>query len=310
MLKNLCINRYNSQGNKRKKNKKKIKNLFLEINNDTNNLINPIKLIPKNNTFYSKKGQETIDIRDTSPIYRRFNKFNDLYNKFNASNNKTRYKTIESFKKSNSQSKNNENIFNKKYLEISNINKDKIINLEKCLTQNEKKFKRNVSQQIIKNKKINDNLMKKVLSLKQVINDNYDELKKSKYNFYTENKKIIGNLLNEKANKMKNRTNNKKISDLKDDIKNIKNKIEQYKYQTSLYVNDYKSISDEVKNIKNQTKILPEAINNLEVENKNLIELQIIIHTNMQKIKSKLFEFEHNKKNIETNLRRANMLYE
>ena len=152
--------------------------------------------------------------------------------------------------------------------------------------------------------------MKKVISLKQVINDNYDELKKSKYNFYTENKKIIGNLLNEKANKMKNRTNNKKISDLKDDIKNIKNKIEQYKYQTSLYVNDYKSISDEVKNIKNQTKILPEAINNLEVENKNLIELQIIIHTNMQKIKSKLFEFEHNKKNIETNLRRANMLYE
>ena len=69
-------------------------------------------------------------------------------------------------------------------------------------------------------------------------------------------------------------------------------------------------INIEVNNLKNQCKILPEVINNLEMENKKLGNKQIILHAIIQKIKLKIFELDRNKKNIERNLNQVNMLYE
>ena len=314
MLKKLSINSYTSRGKKAKDKGKEIKNLYLiDINNVSNNSSNPIKIIPKNKTFYNKIefNSRHIKDRDNILINKKFKKFNDIYKNLNLSNNNSREKNRNSYnKKSNSYFKDNHNNnYNKYYLDISNINKDKIINMERCLTQNENNFKRNVSQQILRNKKLSDNLIDKVTLLKQKINNNYKELKKSKYNNYEENKNIIDNMFYERRIKIQNRTNDKKIYDLKNDINNIKDKINQFKNQKNIFINEYMNIRDEVKNIKNQIKILPNSINNLEIENKKLIQMQIIIHSNIQKIKSKLFEFEHNKKNIERNLQRTNMLY-
>lgn len=69
-------------------------------------------------------------------------------------------------------------------------------------------------------------------------------------------------------------------------------------------------INNEVNIMKKQCKILPEIINNLENENQTLISTKNIIQKSIQKIKSKLLEFELYKNNIERNLKNANMLYE
>jgi chromosome segregation ATPase len=172
------------------------------------------------------------------------------------------------------------------------------------------KFKRNVSQRIINNKKINEQLSNNVELLKNEINNNYGELTKTKYNFYNINNNTITTLFNNRVMKLKNRTNHQKINDLKTNIKDIKNKIEQLNRKTALYTNENMILNNEVINLKKQCKILPNLIDNLENENQALISTKNIIQKSIQKIKSKLLEFELYKNNIERNLKNANMLYE
>ena len=282
MLKSLSINhdRYYSHNKKRKIKKRNPNNMNIALlnNNSKNDIdINSNKIFPNNNIKNSKT----------------------------CSNSKI-YKTIDVNKKPSSKGRRNKNTFNDLIYNDENSN---IINAEKFLTQNEKKFRRNVSQKIINNKKLNDKLIDNITLLNTKINDNYKELTKSKYNFYNANKNIIQTLFNDNRLRLQSRNNNDKIYDLNNDIYNIKNKIEECKHLTNLYYNNYLNIKNEVSDLKKKCKILPDIISNLELENKDLLSKQIILHSNIQKIKFKIFELEKNKKKIGRNLNQINMLY-
>ena len=280
MLKALSINNDKYYSGKKKR---RIKT------NNSSNIKSPIKLIPNNTALYRH-----LEYSDISPMNSIFNNINvrKNYNTINVNNNSvTKNKRI-------------------KNRSMSPIYKHNIYNLERCLTQNEKKFKRNVSQKIITNKKRKEQLINNTASLENEINNNYNELIKSKYNYYNGNKNIIQSLYNDKRIRLQNRSNNMEIYELKNDINNIQNKIDEFKRQTFLYINDYMRLNDELNNLKDHNRILPKIINDLEIENKNIIYKQIILHSNIQKIKSKLFELELNERNIKRNLMHVNMLYE
>lgn len=282
MLKKLSIinKRHNSYDKNKKTNSIKLKNSYLfKISNDKPDFtLIPVKIVPKK-IFFDKK-----DV-----IIKTLN--SDKNKKLNIS------KTSSCFVK-----KKNRNFFNKNYIEKSNKEKNNIINLNKCLTQKEKKFRRNISQQILKNTKLNDQLIDNVSSLSQKINDNYSELSKSKYRIFNTNKNNIHTLIKDNAIKLENLNNEKDIYDLNEDINIINNEIEKLKKQTILFINYYLEIKDDVSFMKKQCKILPGLISNLEVENKNLSYMQNIMNSNIQIIKSKLYGFEINKNKIKRNL--------
>ena len=289
MLKKLSIinKRYYSHDKNKKGNSLKFKNsLLFQINNDKEDFIFiPVKIYPQK-IFFEKK---------------------DKINNLNSEKNKK----INISKASNSfMKKKNRSFYNKNYIQKSNKEKNIIINLDKCLTQKEKKFRRNVSQQILKSSKLNEQLIDSVSSLRQKINDNYIELSKSKYSLYDTNKNNIHTLIKDNMIKLENVNNEKDIYDLNEDIDNIKNEIEKLKKQTILFINYYLEIKDDVNYMKKQCKILPELIENLAIENKNLSYMQNTIDSNIQKIKSKLYGFEINKSKIKRNLEQLITFYD
>ena len=97
---------------------------------------------------------------------------------------------------------------------------------------------------------------------------------------------------------------------MKNEIINIQNNIERFKKLTNIYINNYMIVNEEINNLKEQNKIMPEVIKILEIENKNLLNNQMILHSKNQKIKLKILELEHNKRNIERAIRQTNMVYE
>lgn len=289
MLKKLSIiNKRNNSYNKNKKgNSIKLRNsLLFQINNDNSNFtFIPVKIFPQK-IFCEKK---------------------DKAKNLNSEKNKklSISKTSSSLIK-----KKNRSFFNKNYIEKSNMEKNNIINLDKCLTQKEKNFRRNVSQQILKSSKLKDQLIDNVSSLRQKNNDNYIELSKSKYSLYDTNKNNILTLIKDNMIKLENVNNENEIYDLNEDINNMQNEIEKLKKQTILFINYYLEIKDDVNFMKKQCKILPEIIGNLEIENKNLSYMQNTIHSNIQKIKSKLYGFEINKNKIKRNLEQLITFYD
>ena len=289
MLKKLSIiNKRNNSYNKNKKeNSIKLRNsLLFQINNDNSNFtFIPVKIFPQK-IFFEKK---------------------DKAKNLNSKKNKklSIIKTSSSLIK-----KKNRSFFNKNYIEKSNMEKNYIINLDKCLTQKEKNFRRNVSQQILKSSKLKDQLIDNVSSLRQKNNDNYIELSKSKYSLYDTNKNNILTLIKDNMIKLENVNNENEIYDLNEDINNMQNEIEKLKKQTILFINYYLEIKDDVNFMKKQCKILPEIIGNLEIENKNLSYMQNTIHSNIQKIKSKLYGFEINKNKIKRNLEQLITFYD
>lgn len=300
MLKTLSINndRYYSHNKKRKTKKKTSNNLYiLPINNNYIKEINPIKLIPRNNTFSIGNPQfNNIDSNSNS------NKYN-MIKKSNLSKSKSKCNTIDTNKSSHPKNKRNKK--NSNY----NIIRDNVFDLDRSLTQKEKKFTRNISQNIMLNKKINDKLINNVEMLENEINNKYQELSKSKYNFYNVNKNIFQTIYNDRRIRLQNRVNDKNILDLKNDINDIQSKIDELNNQTNFYKNNYMMIKEEIKNLKDQSKMLPEVINNIENENKFLANTQIKINSNINQIKYKLFELEKNKRNIERTLNQVKKLY-
>ena len=308
MLKTLSSNndRYHSHKKKRIIAKNNSNNLYiLPVNNNKINIngiiINQNKIIPRNNTFSIENPSFTnIDSKST--------KNNININKTsNLSKMPTNYNTIDANKKS--VQKNIKNLKKQNDTKIINRDNINIFEIERNLTENEKKFRRNISQNIILNKKMNDELINNVGLLEKEINNKYKELAKSKFNYYNVNRNIFQTIYNDRRIRLQNKANDKTLFDLKNEINNIKDKIEELKNQTNFYVNNYKVIKDEIKNLKDQTKILPEAINNIENENKYLVNAQIKINSNMNKIKYKIFELEQNRRNIERSLIHANKLY-
>ena len=289
MLKKLSIiNKRNNSYNKNKKeNSIKLRNsLLFQINNDNSNFtFIPVKIFPQK-IFFEKK---------------------DKAKNLNSEKNK---KLSISKTSSNLIKKKNRSFFNKNYIEKSNMEKNYIINLDKCLTQKEKNFRRNVSQQILKSTKLNDQLIDNISLLRQKINDNYIELSKSKYSLYDTNKNNILTLIKDNMIKLENVNNENEIYDLNEDINNMQNEIEKLKKQTILFINYYLEIKDDVNYMKKQCKILPELIENLEIENKNLSYMQNTIDSNIQKIKSKLYGFEINKNKIKRNLEQLITFYD
>jgi len=289
MLKKLSIinKRYNSRDKNKEANSMRLKNSCLFQLNDGKSdfTLMPVKIFPQKISFDKK----------------------DKINNLNSEKNKKLNKSKAS---SSLIKKKNRSFYNKNYIEKSNIEKNNIINLDNCLTQKEKKFRRNVSQQILKSSKLNNQLNDNVSSLRQKINDNYLELSKSKYSLYDTNKTNIHSLIKEKVIKLENINNNKDIYNLNEDIDNIKNEIEKLKKQTILFINYYLEIKDDVSSMKKQCKILPELIGNLETENQNLSFMQNSLHSNIQKIKSELYGFEINKNKIKRNLEQLITFYD
>ena len=310
MLKSFSINNERAFSQKHKKKmikNKKLHNLF--IKNISNNTKYPVKIFQRNFTVLNKNDDSSTETTDI-PRKNKLKNYNKTSELFYDSKNEKKSKTIESYNNSSSKNHNKKRSLSKQNIDISGIKDLNILNLERRLSRNEMKFKRNVSQKIIKNKKLNEQLIGTVELLKNEINNNYRELTKTKYNFYNINNNTITALYNNRIIRLQNRTNHKKINDLKKNIKDIRNKIEEFNRKTTLYTNEYMITNNEVINLKKQCKILPELINNLEKENQALISTKIIIQKSIQKIKSKLLEFELYKNNIERNLRNANMLYE
>ena len=273
MLKEITIN--NERFNSHKKNR--IVNSYysneqikLPINNNLYNTIEPNKSIKKNNFNYTGKKMK-------------------------------KYNSISSYIKGKKADINANSPINRA---------NNIYRIEKSLTQKEKNFRRNVSQKIIRNKEISDQLANNVSLLESQINENCNELKKSKVNFYYENKNMFHNLFNDKLIRCQNENNEDEINNLKNEINYMQNKIKQFKYLTELYNNDYMNITEEFDNLQKQNKILPVIINNLEIENKNLSNEELLIHLNIQKIKAKLIEYENNKRKIKNYFIFANYLYE
>lgn len=302
MLKTLSINndRYHSHKKRRIISQKHSNGLYiLPVNNNYINTKgkNPIKIIPRNNTFC----QENLSLNNIEP---KSTKNNNIIKASKMIKTLPNYNTIDVDRKN--IQKNKKSRKNSKTINRENIN---IFEIERNLTENENNFRRNVSQNIIKNKKKNDKLINKVGILEKEINNKYIELTKSKYNYYNVNKNNFKTLYNDRRIRLQNKVNHQTLLDLKSEINSIQDKIEELKNQTNIYMNNYMSIKDEIKNIKNQSKILQESINNIEKEKQYSLNGQIKINSNMNKIKYKLFELEQNKKNIERSLILANKLY-
>ena len=194
MLKYYSINndKYYSN-NKRSRIKKSNSNYLniLPINYLRNNDIKPIKLMARNNTNYSQIEASPRKEKSTKSMKKSHNNSNISYKKY-----KTVDIDLDLSKISSSKKKRNKNIFNE------SINVDTIYDAERLLTQNENKFKRNVSQKIIRNKKISDRLVVNISILNNKIKDNYNKLAKSKYYYFNENKNIIETLFNNKRMRM------------------------------------------------------------------------------------------------------------
>ena len=108
---------------------------------------------------------------------------------------------------------------------------------------------------------------------------------------------------------MENRSNNNKIKDVKNNIKYIQSEIDKVKMRTNIYETNYTNMKNEVDDMKRQYKELPNIIEKLEIDNRNLVNEIIIFHTYIQKTKLKLLELENNKKNIINYLKQINILY-
>ena len=285
MLNSLNNDKYYSKNKKRKIKKSNSNDIcILPINNYLNNYINPKDKDNIKYSFYRDK--------------KSFSK-NNLNNKDSiCSNNKKVFQTLDV------------DIFcpkNKHKQKV--VKKDNIMEIEKCLAQSKKKFKRNVSQKIIRNKKFNEKLIDNINILNGELNDNYKELLKSKYNFYLSNKNTIETIFDEERLRLEKRSNNNKINDLKNNIKYIQSKIHKIKMQTNLYETNYMNIKNEFDNLKNQCKTLPNVIEKLEIDNRNLVNEQITFQSYIQKTKLKLLELENNKKTIIKYLKQINILY-
>lgn len=218
MLKSLTINNERAFSQKNKKNRKKVKKnkkvFNLNIQNISNNSKNPVKIFPRNFTGYNKNDDSSTETTDI-PRKNKSKNYNKTCELFYDSKNGKKYKTIESYKNSFSRNQNKKRSFSKKNIDLSCIYDLNLLNLERRLTRNEMKFKRNVSEKIIKNKKLNAQLIGNVELLKNEINNNYGELTKTKFNFYKINNNTITTLYNNRIIKLQNRTNHKKINDLK-----------------------------------------------------------------------------------------------
>ena len=284
MLNSLNNDKYYSKNKKRKIKKSNSNDIcILPINNYLNNYINPKDKDNIKYSFYRDK--------------KRFSK-NNLNNKDSNCSNKKVFQTLDV------------DIFcpkNKHKQKV--VKKDNIMEIEKCLAQSKKKFKRNVSQKIIRNKKFNEKLIDNINILNGELNDNYKELLKSKYNFYLSNKNTIETIFDEERLRLEKRSNNNKINDLKNNIKYIQSKIHKIKMQTNLYETNYMNIKNEFDNLKNQCKTLPNVIEKLEIDNRNLVNEQITFQSYIQKTKLKLLELENNKKTIIKYLKQINILY-
>ena len=132
---------------------------------------------------------------------------------------------------------------------------------------------------------------------------------KSKYNFYLSNKKTIETIFDEERLRLENRSNNNKINDVKNNIKYIQSEIDKVKMRTNIYETNYTNMKNEVDDMKRQYKELPNIIEKLEIDNRNLVNEIIIFHTYIQKMKLKLLELDNNKKHIINYLKQINILY-
>lgn len=285
MLNSLNNDKYYSKNKKRKIKKSNSNNIhILPINNYLNIYINPKDQDNIKYSFYHDK--------------KRFSK-NNLNNKDSScSNNKKVFQTLDV------------DIFcHKNKHKQKEVKKSNITEIEKCLTQSKKKFKRNVSQKIIRNKKFNEKLIDNINILNGELNNNYKEILKSKYNFYLSNKNTIETIFDEERLRLENRSNNNKINDLKNNIKYIQSKIHEIKLRTNIYETNYTNLKNEVDNLKDQCKKLPNIIEKLEIDNRNLVNKQITFQSYIQKTKLKLLELENNKKNIINYLKQINILY-
>ena len=190
-----------------------------------------------------------------------------------------------------------------------NNNISNILNFEKKLIQKEKKFRTNISNQIIQKRDLSQKIYNNVALLENKIINSYNSLKSSNYSYNKTNNNILNGLCNKKRFMILNKEYDNYIYKIKNDISQLENKIIKYDNLTELYEKDYNDTNNQVIELKKECKILPEMIDNLENENRNLNNLCININSNIMKIKYDLLELDKNKKNIQRYLYQIDKLY-
>ena len=190
-----------------------------------------------------------------------------------------------------------------------NNNISNILNFEKKIIQKEKKFRTNISNQIIQKRDLSQKIYNNVALLENKIIDSYNSLKSSNYSYNKTNDNILKGLCNKKRFMILNKEYNNYIYKIKNDISQLENKIIKYDNLTELYEKDYNDTNNQVIELKKECKILPEMIDNLENENRNLNNLCINITSKIMKIKYDLLELDKNKKNIQRDLYQIDKLY-
>ena len=191
-----------------------------------------------------------------------------------------------------------------------NNNISNILNFEKKLIQKEKKFGTNISNRIIQKRDLSQKIYNNVALLENKIINSYNSLKSSNYSYNKTNNNILNGSCNKKRFMILNKEYNNYIYKIKNDISQLENKIIKYDNLTELYEKDYNDTNNQVIELKKECKILPEMIDNLENENRNLNNLCINITSNIMKIKYDLLELDKNKKNIQRGLYQIDKLYE
>ena len=323
MLKTLtpCMRKCNSQNKHKIIKRKKIKNNDNDCFMLTKTLDQSISLnnqTPKFGLNYEQQSKNKNLKTITSYNYYKYKQPNNFLDFISKNNNKN------SISKSNKRSKTtnkmrqqkkiigrNRNSFNIiDYLSREKYNTlQEISDMGNFLKTKEKEFMDQINCQKIINLEKNKQLLINVNSLEKTIKDKYADLSKSKSNFYNENKKIIKTIYDNKFLTIENNVNEKIINDLRNTINDIYNKMNQIERVTDFYKNEYTIINNQINCFKNKIKILPEIINSTEEENKNILKAQINIHNKIQDIKSQIYKFDKNRKNIGRIFKQANLIY-
>ena len=251
--------------NNRNPGNNKTDNLFLSIiNNSSSNIFNS-----------TTETSQNLKKKNNKNIFKNNYKINNANCTFSISIDKNmgeeKNKKVYSIKTTSPLKNKVKNIImNKKNEKIPNyiISIKKIKNNFVKPLRNEYKLK-NANSLDIKNK---------IKKLKNDIFENYKEIhdiqKNNSFIISNSNKKLSVLFLQ----KVKSEIDIHEINKLKGDIKKIKNKIEQIKYKTKIYIDNYIKIQEAIKKQKKEIKQKKIEINNFYENNKKVKTMIVLLH--------------------------------
>ena len=246
------------------------------LNNKTDNLFLSLINSSSSNIFNSTT--------ETSQNLKKKNNKNIFQNNYKINN--TNYTFSSSIDK-NIQEEKNKKIYSIKTISpLNNKIKNIIINKKNETIPNYiisiKKIKNNFEKPLRNEYKLKNanslDIKNKIKKLKNDIFENYKEIdaiqKNNSFIISNSNKNLSVLFLQ----KIKSEIDIQEINNLKEDIKKIKNKIEQIKYKTQIYIDNYIKIQEVIKKQKKEIKQKKIKINNFYENNKKVKTMIVLLH--------------------------------